>query len=262
MGGENGEPVAEPRERDTMLDDSVEPSKRRPGRLRWAAASLGLPLRWMLTLAVLGLLALLLLMIVIVLAASWPPPPPVDETVRCETSDCLRAAAQLRSSLAGGDDTACDSLWQHTCSSWLRDNPIPETSSQWGVTDQLLYSEERRLQRILSTLQRVDSSRSYLWKLDAFYQGCMGRAAKSGQSVLKTSLVTIINKLGGFDAVGSFERQVWNPLAVVRVLQAEHNIDCLLPRRRRAAPGRGRQHHSDRVWRCGPAGAGLLLPGS
>ena len=30
---------------------------------------------------------------------------------------------------------------------------------------------------------------------------------------------------GGFDALGLFERQLWNPSAVIRQLHAEHNID-------------------------------------
>ena len=55
---------------------------------------------------------------------------------------------------------------------------------------------EARLQRILSTLPYVQSPRSYLWKLNAFYLGCMDRAAHPDRSDLNTKLVGIINNLG------------------------------------------------------------------
>ena len=91
---ENGGHRGEPREHDSMLDDR-EPPKERPGCLHGAAARLGLTVRWMVVLVVLAVLALVLLTVVAVLAASWPPPPPEDTSVRCETADCLRAAAQV-----------------------------------------------------------------------------------------------------------------------------------------------------------------------
>ena len=91
---ENGGRVGEPQEHDSMLDGS-EIAKRRPNCVRRAADSLGLSVRWMLALSALAVLALVLLAVVILLAVSWPPPPVEDTAERCETSDCLRAAAQV-----------------------------------------------------------------------------------------------------------------------------------------------------------------------
>ena len=49
---------------------------------------------------------------------------------------------QMQMGVVGGDSVACDSFWQHSCSAWLERNPIPDTQSEWGVTEQILYAGE------------------------------------------------------------------------------------------------------------------------
>ncbi|KAF0301682.1 Endothelin-converting enzyme 1 [Amphibalanus amphitrite] len=249
---ENGGRLDESPERDAMLD-GAEPRKRSPGRLSRATDALGLPCRWAVVLVVLLVLVLALLAAVIALAASWPSAPVEEAVSRCESAHCLSAAAQLQAGAVGDDAMACNTFWEHSCSAWVERNPIPVIDSEWGVTQKMRRSAEERLQRILSTLPYVESPRSYLWKLSALYMGCMDRAAHPDRSDLATKLLGVVSSLGGFEPLGKFERQLWNPGAVIRQLHADHNIDVFFRIGVVADPDNG----TNNVLQISPGGFGL-----
>ena len=70
---------------------------------------------------------------------------------------------QMQEGVVGDDSVACDSLWLHSCSAWLERNPIPATQSEWGVTQQILYSGESISRQSARKADRPSAPQTHSW---------------------------------------------------------------------------------------------------
>jgi len=72
---------------------------------------------------------------------------------------------------------ACDDFYQHANGGWLRDNPVPDAYSSWGVFNELAESHNEVLRRLLDSAAASKAARgSKLRKLGDYHAAAMDEA--------------------------------------------------------------------------------------
>ncbi|XP_070960646.1 phosphate-regulating neutral endopeptidase PHEX isoform X2 [Oncorhynchus clarkii lewisi] len=97
-----------------------------------------------------------------------------NQDVFCLTPECIEAAGSILSKMDRAV-SPCDDFYGFSCGSWLRDNPIPEDSSSYGVYPWLRQHVDITLKDLLeapSDLDEIEAVR----KAKVFYRSCMDEA--------------------------------------------------------------------------------------
>ncbi|XP_045077615.1 phosphate-regulating neutral endopeptidase PHEX isoform X3 [Coregonus clupeaformis] len=97
-----------------------------------------------------------------------------NQDVFCLTPECIEAAG----SILGKMDRAvspCDDFYGFSCGGWLRDNPIPEDSSSYGIYPWLRQHVDITLKELLETPSDSDEIEA-VRKVKVFYRSCMDEA--------------------------------------------------------------------------------------
>ncbi|XP_064797210.1 phosphate-regulating neutral endopeptidase PHEX isoform X2 [Oncorhynchus masou masou] len=97
-----------------------------------------------------------------------------NQDVFCLTPECIEAAGSILSKM----DRAvppCDDFYGFSCGSWLRDNPIPEDSSSYGVYPWLRQHVDITLKDLLEAPSDSDEIEA-VRKAKVFYRSCMDEA--------------------------------------------------------------------------------------
>ncbi len=111
------------------------------------------------------------------------------------------------------------------CDGWMTKEHIPPTKSSWST----LEASEARIRMEKSRLVTISSHEpsqfnSVEWKVQKFYGSCMALGFIDIDR--EKPLVKIINSLGGWEVLRSFNLYSWDSHRVLRELHAEHNVDA------------------------------------
>ncbi|XP_048868278.1 phosphate-regulating neutral endopeptidase PHEX isoform X2 [Brienomyrus brachyistius] len=93
----------------------------------------------------------------------------------CVTQECIEAAGSILSKM---DQSAapCEDFYQYACGEWLKDNPIPEDSSTYGIYPWLRHEVDLKLKELLE-LSTAPQDVEAVKKAKMLYRSCMNETA-------------------------------------------------------------------------------------
>ncbi|TNN61377.1 Metalloendopeptidase PEX [Liparis tanakae] len=106
-----------------------------------------------------------------------PPPPPgcishkSSQEELCLTPECIEAAGSVLSKIDQSVNP-CEDFYGFSCGGWLKDNPIPEDSSSFGIYPWLRQNVDLRLKVLLEAPSDPDELEA-VTKAKILYRSCM-----------------------------------------------------------------------------------------
>ncbi|XP_063063489.1 phosphate-regulating neutral endopeptidase PHEX [Engraulis encrasicolus] len=150
----------------------------------------------------------------------------------CLTPQCIEAAGSVLSKM---DQSAspCDDFFQYACGGWIKDNPIPEDSSSYGIYPWLRQNVDIKLKELLE--KPVDAGDiEAVQKAKVLYRSCMNEGLLEKEDI--SPLLKVLKQpefrwpvLG--DALGSSWR--WDPaqfdmLQTLAQIRTQHSKSVLV----------------------------------
>ncbi|KAG1943988.1 membrane metallo-endopeptidase-like [Pimephales promelas] len=154
-----------------------------------------------------------------------------DEDV-CLTPHCIEAAGSILSKMDQSVDP-CDDFYQYACGGWLRDNPIPEDLSSYGIYPWLRQNVDLKLKELLEQPIQGEDIEA-VKKAKVLYTSCMNESILEIEDA-KPLLKNLQQKdfrwpvLG--DALGSSSRWVesqFNLLETLAQIRSQHSKSVLI----------------------------------
>ncbi|KAI4898593.1 hypothetical protein NFI96_033249 [Prochilodus magdalenae] len=93
----------------------------------------------------------------------------------CLTSECIEAAGSILNKMDLSVQP-CDDFYQYACGGWLRENPIPEDSSSYGIYPWLRQNVDLKLKELLEQ-PTAESDIEAVKKAKVLYRSCMNETA-------------------------------------------------------------------------------------
>ncbi|KAF4095774.1 hypothetical protein G5714_023377 [Onychostoma macrolepis] len=93
----------------------------------------------------------------------------------CLTPHCIEAAGSILSKIDQSVEP-CDDFYQYACGGWLRDNPIPEDSSSYGIYPWLRQNVDLKLKELLEQPIGGEDIEA-VKKAKVLYMSCMNESA-------------------------------------------------------------------------------------
>uniref|UniRef100_A0A8C1ZRJ0 Phosphate regulating endopeptidase homolog, X-linked n=1 Tax=Cyprinus carpio TaxID=7962 RepID=A0A8C1ZRJ0_CYPCA len=150
----------------------------------------------------------------------------------CLTPHCIEAAGSILSKMDQSVEP-CDDFYLYACGGWLRDNPIPEDSSSYGIYPWLRQNVDLKLKELLEQPIGGDDIEA-VKKAKVLYVSCMNESALEIVDA-KPLLKNLKQKefrwpvLG--DALGSSSRWVesqFNLLETLAQIRSQHSKSVLI----------------------------------
>ena len=128
---------------------------------------------------------------------------PSDKTTVCKTKECKDITKYVKRSMNTSVDPCID-FYKFTCGGWIKNNPIPKTSSSFSTFAKLNSHVERVLRKIIEdTTGKYDNE--YTKKAKTFYKSCMD--IDSLEKLGATPLIELIRDVGSCKL---FDSQHWD----------------------------------------------------
>ncbi|KAB5533310.1 hypothetical protein PHYPO_G00130280 [Pangasianodon hypophthalmus] len=93
----------------------------------------------------------------------------------CLTPDCIEAAGSILNKLDPSVNP-CDDFYQYACGGWLREHPIPEDSSSYGIYPWLRQNVDLKLKELLEQ-PTAEGDIEAVKKAKMLYRSCMNETA-------------------------------------------------------------------------------------
>ncbi|KAL2085856.1 hypothetical protein ACEWY4_019176 [Coilia grayii] len=150
----------------------------------------------------------------------------------CLTPECIEAAGSVLSKM---DHSAspCDDFFQYACGGWIKDNPIPEDSSSYGIYPWLRQNVDVKLKELLEQPAAAGDIEA-VQKAKVLYRSCMNEALLEQEDV--KPLVKVLKQrefrwpvLG--DALGSswrWEGSQFDLLQTLAQIRTQHSKSVLV----------------------------------
>ncbi|MGH0175926.1 UNVERIFIED_CONTAM: hypothetical protein FKN15_072138 [Acipenser sinensis] len=94
----------------------------------------------------------------------------------CLTQECIEAAGSIINKM----DTSvppCEDFFQYACGGWLKENPIPEDSSSYGIYPWLRHNVDLKLKELLEKPTDTIKDIEAVQKAKVLYRSCMNETA-------------------------------------------------------------------------------------
>ncbi|XP_066534834.1 phosphate-regulating neutral endopeptidase PHEX [Hoplias malabaricus] len=93
----------------------------------------------------------------------------------CLTTECIEAAGSILKKMDLSVQP-CDDFYQYSCGGWLKENPIPEDSSSYGIYPWLRQNVDLKLKELLEQ-PTTDNDIEAVKKAKVLYRSCMNETA-------------------------------------------------------------------------------------
>ncbi|KAJ8413157.1 hypothetical protein AAFF_G00091530 [Aldrovandia affinis] len=93
----------------------------------------------------------------------------------CITQECIEAAGSILSKMDRSVEP-CEDFYHYACGGWLRENPIPEDSSSYGIYPWLRQNVDLKLKELLESPILSDDIEAVM-KAKVLYRSCMNETA-------------------------------------------------------------------------------------
>uniref|UniRef100_A0A9J8AQL5 Phosphate regulating endopeptidase homolog, X-linked n=1 Tax=Cyprinus carpio carpio TaxID=630221 RepID=A0A9J8AQL5_CYPCA len=150
----------------------------------------------------------------------------------CLTPHCIEAAGSILSKIDQSVEP-CDDFYQYACGGWLRDNPIPEDSSSYGIYPWLRQNVDLKLKELLEQPIGGDDIEA-VKKAKVLYVSCMNETALEivdAKPLLKNLKLKEFRWPVLGNALGSSSRWVesqFNLLETLAQIRSQHSKSVLI----------------------------------
>lgn len=200
--------------------------KEKESLLKRYAKKLGLNDRGCYLAVGLAIIAFFFLVIIIAMAACWP-----TTHLRysgsigvCSTPDCLESSANIIGAMNDSFE-ACSDMWSFACEGWVAKNRLPESRSKWSTLIAMEHKARTEKSRLISMFSHEPSQYDSIeWKVQHFYESC--KSLEYIEADREKPLLKIVNNLGGWDVLRSFNLYNWDPHRVLRELHADFRVSA------------------------------------
>ncbi|XP_039250644.2 endothelin-converting enzyme-like 1 isoform X1 [Styela clava] len=152
----------------------------------------------------------------------------------CFTEECIQSASTVLIKMNKSADPCVD-FYEYSCGGWISNNYMPADKSNYGVVSEITTSNERQLYEALvksdennelETDLRGRNPRQNITKAEmkakAFFKSCLNLAFINALGA--QPMLDMISKMGGWDALGTWDATTWNLDELLYVIQGEQSI--------------------------------------
>ncbi|XP_055007227.1 phosphate-regulating neutral endopeptidase PHEX [Boleophthalmus pectinirostris] len=130
----------------------------------------GAPRLYRVALAMCACLCVALLLALIIVSSQKS----TQEEEFCLTPECIEAAGSILGKLDRSVDP-CEDFYSYACGGWLKDNPIPEDSSSYGIYPWLRQHVDIKLKELLEAPSNADELEA-VQKAKMLYRSCLNES--------------------------------------------------------------------------------------
>lgn len=175
-----------------------------------------------------------LLMVTLLLTTKGTPDIPVPPCYQpepkgpsiCLSSSCIYTASEVIQALDETKDP-CDDFYEFACGGWLRNNPIPEGKSTWGIFSKIELQNQLIIRSALEKVNTTNKSEAE-YKARVYYDACID-TNETIEKLAEKPLIAVIKKLGGWHILPStmVKQQKWDFQKLVQDVQNSYNLGGL-----------------------------------
>ncbi|XP_053618690.1 endothelin-converting enzyme homolog isoform X1 [Plodia interpunctella] len=187
--------------------------------------------RFLLVLSGLLLVFVLLLGTLLVIPrGSYIPVPdcgkPDNHSTICLSGSCIYTASEVARALDETQDP-CEDFYEFACGGWMKNNPIPEGKSSWGIFSKIELQNQLTIRFALDKVNLSDTSTAEA-KARIYYDACID----SNETIEKLAgkpLVNVIKKLGGWHLLSNtmIKQPKWDLQKLLQDVQNTYNLGGL-----------------------------------
>ncbi|XP_052752968.1 endothelin-converting enzyme homolog isoform X1 [Galleria mellonella] len=127
-------------------------------------------------------------------------PEPKEASSVCLSSSCIYTASEVIRALDETQDP-CNDFYEFACGGWIRNNPIPEGKSTWGIFSNIELQNQLTIRYALEKVNTTDNTDAEA-KARIYYDACID-TNETIEKLGEKPLVNIIKKLGGWHILPS-----------------------------------------------------------
>ncbi|KPI97453.1 Endothelin-converting enzyme 1 [Papilio xuthus] len=152
-------------------------------------------------------------------------PEPTESNV-CLSSSCIYTASEVIRAL---DETKnpCDDFYEFACGGWIRNNPIPEGKSSWGIFSKIELQNQLTIRYALEKVNISEVSGAEA-KARIYYDACID-TNETIEKLGEKPLIGVIKQLGGWHLLPNTvtKQQKWDLQKLMQDVQNTYNLGGL-----------------------------------
>ncbi|XP_050671750.1 endothelin-converting enzyme homolog isoform X2 [Leptidea sinapis] len=146
-----------------------------------------------------GILLLIVMLTIVLLISSSSPPETSPGTSYdpnlCLSGTCIYTASEVIKALDVTQDP-CEDFYNFACGGWIKNNPIPEGKSTWGIFSQIELQNQLIIRSAMEKVKVANSSGAEV-KARIYYDACID-ANETIEKLAEKPLIGVIKRLGGW----------------------------------------------------------------
>ncbi|KAL0859570.1 hypothetical protein ABMA27_010711 [Loxostege sticticalis] len=161
---------------------------------------------------------------------SYLPVPPCyqpepRESPVCLSSSCIYTASEVIRALDTSQDP-CTDFYEFACGGWIRNNPIPEGKSSWGIFSKIELQNQLIIRYALEKVNISDGGAES--KARIYYDACID-TNETIEKLGEKPLLNVIKKLGGWHILPTtmVKQHKWNLQTLLQDVQNTYNLGGL-----------------------------------
>ncbi|XP_038219247.1 endothelin-converting enzyme homolog [Zerene cesonia] len=159
--------------------------------------------------------------------ASYPRVPATEkDSDLCLSGTCIYTASEVIKAL---DETQnpCDDFYQFACGGWVKNNPIPEGKSNWGIFSQIELQNQLIIKTAMEKIN-LNVTTGAEAKARIYYDACVD-TNETIERLGDKPLIGIIKKLGGWHILPNtlVRTQKWDLQKLLQDIQNRYNLGGL-----------------------------------
>lgn len=153
-------------------------------------------------------------------------PEPREESSVCLSGSCIYTASEVIRALDVSKDP-CDDFYDFACGGWIRNNPIPEGKSSWGIFSKIELQNQLIIRSALEKVNTTDPGDAEA-KARVYYDACID-TNETIEKLGEKPLINIIKKLGGWHILSNtlVKQHKWDLQKLLQDIQNTYNLGGL-----------------------------------
>ncbi|XP_061380294.1 endothelin-converting enzyme homolog isoform X1 [Danaus plexippus] len=150
-------------------------------------------------------------------------PEPKEESSVCLSGSCIYTASEVIRALDETQDP-CEDFYDFACGGWLKNNPIPEGKSSWGIFSKIELQNQLIIRSAIEKVN-VSDKNSAETKARIYYDACID-GNETIEKLGEKPLISVIKKLGGWHLVTNtlVKQRKWDLQRLLQDVQNTYNL--------------------------------------
>ncbi|CAF4895993.1 unnamed protein product [Pieris macdunnoughi] len=175
-----------------------------------------------------ALMLMVVLTTTLLVSLETTPTEPAENTedhTLCLSGTCIYTASEV---IKGLDETInpCEDFYEFACGGWIKNNPIPEGKSNWGIFSQIELQNQLIIKTAMGKVDTSDGGAEA--KARVYYDACVD-TNETIEKLGEKPLIGIIKRLGGWHILPNtlVKTQKWDLQKLLQDVQNKYNLGGL-----------------------------------